>query len=97
MKIYIKNINKFVQQQIKSYVKCYCTGKGDLMCEIYFTDTPAKIKISKIHEYFNYGYYSEQIADLIVKIYKKQVYEKYFKWEWKLRFYLCIIKLKLVF
>lgn len=79
MKIYIKNINKFVQQQIKSYVKCYCTGKGDLMCEIYFTDTPAKIKISKIREYFNNGYYSEQIAELIVKIYKKQVYEKYFK------------------
>ena len=78
MRIYIKNIEKFVQQQIKSYVKCYCTGKGDLMCEIYFTDTQAKIKISKIHEYFNYGYYSEQIAELIVKIYKKQVYDKYF-------------------
>ena len=78
MKIYIKNIEKFVQQKIKSYVKCYCTGKGDLMCEIYFTDTPARIKIHKIHEYFNYGYYSEQIAELIVKMYKKQVYDKYF-------------------
>lgn len=79
MKIYIKNIEKFVQQKIKPYVKCYCTGNGDLICEIYFTDTPAKIKISKIHEYFNYGYYSEQIAELIVRMYKKQVYEKYFK------------------
>ena len=48
------------------------------MCEIYFTDTPARIKIHKIHEYFNYGYYSEQIAELIVKMYKKQVYDKYF-------------------
>ena len=49
------------------------------MCEIYFTDTPARIKISKIHDYFNYGYYSNQIAELIVKMYKKQVYDKYFK------------------
>ena len=40
------------------------------MCEIYFTDTPAKIKISQIHEYFNYGYYSEQIGELIVRMYK---------------------------
>ena len=79
MKIYIKNIEKYVQQKIKSYVKCYCTGKGDLMCEIYFTDTPARIKIHKINEYFNYGYYSEQVAELIVKMYKKQVYDKYFK------------------
>lgn len=79
MKIYIKNIENFVQKKIKSYVKCYCTGKGDLMCEIYYTDTPTRIKIHKIHEYFNYGYCSHQIAELIVKIYKKQVYEKYFK------------------
>ena len=78
MKIYIKNIERFVQRKIKSYAKCYCTGKGDLMCEIYFTDTPAKIKIGKIHEYFNYGYYSEQIGELIVKMYKNQVYNKYF-------------------
>lgn len=47
MKIYIKNIETFIKEQIKSYVKCYCTGKGDLMCEIYFTDTPARIKIQK--------------------------------------------------
>jgi hypothetical protein len=67
MKIYIINNENFVQQKIKPYVKYYCTGKGDLMCEIYFTGTPAKIKIGKIHEYFNYGYYSKQIGELIVK------------------------------
>lgn len=78
MKAYIKNIETFVQSKIKTYVKCYCTGKGNLMCEISFTDTPARIKIHNIHEYFHNGYYSEQIANMIVNIYKKQVFEKYF-------------------
>ncbi len=78
MKAYIKNIETFIQSKIKTYVKCYCTGKGDLMCEITFTDTPARIKIHAIQEYYHQGYYSEQIANMVVSIYKKQVYEKYF-------------------
>ena len=79
MKVYIKNIESAIQSKIKTYVKCYCTGKGDLMCEISFTDTQAIIKIHGIHEYFHQGYYSEQIAKMVVNIYKKKVYEKYFK------------------
>lgn len=79
MKIYIKNIEKHIQEKVKSYVKCYCSGNGNLITEIYFTDTPAKIVIHKIHDYFHLGYESTQLAELITRLYKKQVYEKYFK------------------